>query len=229
MVKTRYLVAGSALAVVVVALGAAASYTANGLPPLPQAAAPTASAAPTPTAAPGEPRPVGFAVVGDSITAWAGQEAGSWTSYVGSDGLYFSGHGWARNGAPLAMMEANTPRLDEDVLVVLAGTNDLRSPVALDDRLDVVDAIVRRSGVDRVLISAVPPFDPDPRLGTAWNAALREHASGAGYAFVDPWSGLRVDDGSFDPDATIDGIHPTPAAAERAAQPLRSAIIAAAG
>jgi lysophospholipase L1-like esterase len=219
-VKTRYLVGGGVLALAVAAIAVTAAYSAQGIPSFPPAAA--ASAPPAETS-----DQVGFAVIGDSITAWVGKEEGSWTSHVGTDGVLFSENGWARNGAPLALMDDNTPRLNEDVLVILAGTNDLRSDVPFDERLDIIDSIVRKAGVENVVVSAIPPFDPKPSLATAWNEQLESYAADAGHVFVDPWVDLRTRAGSYLGDATIDGVHPTPDAAEQAAAPMRVAIIAA--
>lgn len=211
MVKTRYLVGGGAAAAVAVAFGLVAAYSAEGLAGSQRSDA------------------VSFAVVGDSITAWSGKESGSWTSYVGTDGVRFSEHGWARNGAPLALMDANTTELDEDVLVILAGTNDLRSSVPFEERLDIVDSIVDKAGIEWVVIASVPPFDPEPTLATEWNAVLREHASEAGYSFVDPWDPVRTSGARFAANATPDGVHPTPDAARQAGERMRAAIIAAEG
>jgi len=209
VLKTRYLVGGGAVAAVALAFGLVAAYSAEGF------------------AGPDDPHAVSFAVVGDSITAWAGKESGSWTSYAGADGVHFSGQGWARNGAPLALMEANTPALHEDVLVVLAGTNDLRSAVPFEERLDILDSIVEKSRMDRVLVASVPPYDPEPGLATEWNAALREHADDAGYAFVDPWEGVRTGAARYAADTTPDGVHPTPDAARQAGERMRDAILEA--
>lgn len=221
MVKTRYLVGGGVLALAVAAIALTAAYSAEGIPSFP----PTAAATSAPPVENSDQ--VGFAVIGDSITAWVGKEEGSWTSHVGTDGILFSGNGWARNGAPLALMDDNTPRLGADVLVILAGTNDLRSTVPFGDRLGIIDSIVRKAGVADVVISAIPPFDPKPSLATEWNAALETYAADAGHAFVDPWVELRTRGGSYLADATLDGVHPTPDAAEQAAGPMRAAIIAA--
>jgi lysophospholipase L1-like esterase len=231
--KAIHIVGLAALGAVVIVAGTVAAYSADGLPEVPTSASsvdhPTASASPSAPASPGATPadPVTFGVVGDSITAWIGKEDGSWTSYVGTDGVLFTGEGWARNGAPLALMEQNTHELDVDVLVVLGGTNDLASDSSTRARLGLVSRIVENSGVDRVVVSAVPPFDPDPALSTAWNRELEKYAAAEGYRFADSWAGSRTDTGAFVAAHTVDGIHPTPGAASRAAAVIREAVIAA--
>ena len=228
MAKVRHVVGIAVLAAVVLAAGTVAARSADGLPEIPSPAASstasTATATPTPTATAASP--VTFGVVGDSITAWIGQEEGSWTSYVDDDVL-FTEQGWAQNGAPLALMKANTPRMNADVLVVLAGTNDLVGTLTVSAKLGLLDDIVEESGVDRVLISSVPPYDLNPVLSTAWNRELKQHAAAAGYDFVDSWVNARTADGTFIPAHTVDGIHPTPGAASQAAAVIGRAIVRA--
>ena len=220
MAKVRHVVGLVVLGAVVIAAGTVAARSAGGLQEMPTPVA--SSAAPTPTAT----RPVTFGVVGDSITAWAGQEAGSWTSYVDTAAL-FTEQGWAQNGAPIALMEANTPRMSADVLVILAGTNDLGGTLTADTKLDLIDSIVEKSEVDHILISSVPPLDMNPAWSTAWNRELEQHAAAEGYDFVDSWVNARAADGAFIPGHTVDGIHPTPGAAAQAAAVIGRAIVSA--
>ena len=228
MAKVRHVVGLVVLGAVVIAAGTVAARSADGLPEMPTpsapSAAPTATAAPTPSQT--SAGPVTFGVVGDSITAWTGQEEGSWTSYVDSDVL-FTEQGWAQNGAPLALMKANTPRMSTDVLVVLAGTNDLAGTLTVSAKLDLIDDIVEESGVAQILISSVPPFDLNPALSTAWNRELKQHAADEGYDFVDSWVNARTADGTYIPAHTVDGIHPTPGAASQAAAVIGRAIVSA--
>ena len=222
MAKARYILGFSVLGVAVIAAVTAAAYSSGGLPDPRNVGEATPNPSPTATA-----DPVTFGVIGDSITAWIGQEAGSWTTYVGNDGVVFSEEGWAQNGAPIELMEANTPEIDADVLVILAGTNNLVSALTTEQKLDLFDRIVDKSGVQEVVISAVPPYDPNPALSTAWNQELRGYAAAEDYEFVDAWSSSRTAAGTYVAGDTVDGIHATPEAARAAAASIRLAVLAA--
>lgn len=189
----------------------------------------TPAPTPTPTA-----EPLTFAVVGDSISARAGrtgidQSAGSWTSYAGAADLEYVDNGWAQNGATLFEMEANLSAVGADALVILAGTNDLTGGVPVADRLAIVGQLADQSGASRIVISAVPPFDGAPAASTEWNAALAEYASARGWQFVDPWSTLRTPAGSYIARFTLDGVHPTVAAAQIVGTVIHAALVESTG
>ena len=97
--------------------------------------APGAAERPRPTEAsadrPDAATDVTFAAVGDSITVadspdFMGGDLGdgSWATYVEGAGFGFAG-GWAEWGATTGRMAEQVASYDADVLVVLAGTNDV--------------------------------------------------------------------------------------------------------
>lgn len=169
-----------------------------------------------------------MAVVGDSITAGDSQDLNegvpgplSWTSYAAGPEVEFVG-GWAEWGATTERMaEAVTEPFDADVLVVLAGTNDVTTRSHQDTAANLVE-IVETAEVDRVLLSSVPPNDHARERTTELNAFLRAFAAEHGWEWVDAAAPLRDGD-RFQPDMTSDGIHPS----EAGARALGSAIGAA--
>ncbi|GAB3607640.1 hypothetical protein GCM10027413_30490 [Conyzicola nivalis] len=187
-------------------------------PSIPQAVAPIAT-------------PTTFAVVGDSISARASREgldmsSGSWTTYASQAGAEFVAEGWAQSGAKLLEMSANVTPVTADVLVVLAGTNDLGGELTVENRLMLVTEIAEKSAAQRVILSSVPPLDRDPAASTAWNAALRQLAADNSWTFVDPWQTMRTPEGTYVAQYTLDGMHPTGEAAVIAGGALRLAIVA---
>ena len=113
------------------------------------------------------PAPAGqnvtFAAVGDSLTEadspnFAAGRIGeqSWILHAEAAGLDFAG-GWARWGAPTSLMAANVRPVDADVLVVLAGTNDVARGVPFAETAANIASIVAAAGPERVVVSAVLP------------------------------------------------------------------------
>jgi lysophospholipase L1-like esterase len=156
--------------------------------------------------------PTTFAVIGDSISTRASREgvdmsSGSWTTYASQLGAEFVAEGWAESGAKLLEMHANVTPITADVLVVLAGTNDLDGELTVDNRLWLVSDIVKKAGAERVILSAVPPLDRDPAASTEWKT-------------------LRTEQGTYVAGYTPDGMHPTAPAAVVAGEALRVAIVA---
>jgi hypothetical protein len=230
MSARRTIAAASAVLVIVVAAGVGIALW----PVSTTAVGGLASSAPTPapTREPVEPdsEPLTFAVVGDSISARTDREgvdqsAGSWTTYAADAELEFVENGWAQNGARLLEMQSNLSAVDADVLVILAGTNDLTSTAPPADRLLIVGQLAAQSGADRIVVAAVPPSDGAPAQSLEWNSALAGYASAMGWQFVDPWTAVRADDGRYVSGNSGDGIHPTPVAARTAGTEMRAALL----
>ena len=158
-----------------------------------------------------------FAVAGDSLTAWDNQTfphpdgdfgTVTWTHWAIGPDIQLAG-GFAREDLTAAQIAENMVSADADVLVVLAGTNDV-GVTAVEDVLDGIERIVATSSLSTVLISALPPVD-----GSAeYNTALEELAGDRGWGFVDPWRELRRDDGEWLDGSSNDGVHPTPDSAK---------------
>lgn len=178
---------------------------------------------------------VHFAAAGDSITAWIDRSggdvsAGSWTTYTAEDGLTFVFDGWAKGGAKLTEIAANTtPVNTAEVLVIMAGTNDLgdRWGTPVDQMRASIVEIATKSQAPIVVLSAVAPYSGHGVWSTLWNAELAQLAGANGWVYVDPWPGVRAADGGWAPGASVDGIHPTPATAEYIAPRMRELLLAA--
>lgn len=172
-----------------------------------EALAPTA---PAPTG------PVSFAVSGDSISAWvtpfAFNPEQTWVTTTNSEATPLVG-GFAENGALLARILEGTAPVEAEVLVVMAGTNDVYYDTPMDQRLATLGAIISTTAADNVLISAVAPIDIAADRGVAWNTVLRQYADDNGHAFFDPWWGMRDTRNYFYPGLSADGVHPLPAMA----------------
>ena len=158
-----------------------------------------------------------FAVAGDSLTAWDNQtfphpdgdfSTVTWTHWAISPDVQLAG-GFAREDLTAAQIAENMVAVEADVLVVLAGTNDV-GVTPVEDVLRGIEQIAETSGLSTVLISALPPVD-----GSAeYNTALEQLAASHGWGFVDPWVKLRRDDGEWLDGSSNDGVHPTPDSAK---------------
>ncbi|KQZ10744.1 hypothetical protein ASD23_00820 [Agromyces sp. Root1464] len=171
-----------------------------------------------------------FAAVGDSITDadspdLAGGDLGdaSWTRYVVDDGFAFVG-GWAEWGATTAMMADAVGPVDVDVLVVLAGTNDVAFSIPFEDSAANLERIVEVVGIEDVLVVSIPPMDALPAGAEAYNERLHELATDQGWRWVDASAGLRTADGRFADGMSLDGLHPSVEGARVLGEAIASAL-----
>jgi hypothetical protein len=223
----RLLLAALVLAVLAVVTGCSGDL------PRPDAAAGTATtsrstsgtAGPTPSV-----RTTRFGVVGDSLTAGADHSLGtdphgpgSWLPAAIGEPLEFSG-GWAVAGAGTADMLAGVEPVDADVLVVLAGTNDVLDGVPWEASRANLLAIVGVTGVDDVLVVAIPPLDSAPVAAAGYDHRLAELAGDEGWQYLDPWTAVS-DAGRWVSGASPDGIHPTQLVADEVGQAIRTALL----
>jgi len=186
-----------------------------------------------PTVDPGSgPSPVTFVAIGDSLTNansrnFSGRDVGdlSWVHYV--TGVEFVG-GWARGGAQTSDMVVNSRPASADVLVVLAGTNDLAHGCSFEVISRNLVAITREVGVARVIVAALPPRDSTPATITEFNRELEALADGRGWTFVDAMADLRSGDRYAD-GMSRDGLHPDRAGAEILGYELSRAIAGVGG
>ena len=156
-----------------------------------------------------------FAAVGDSITdadspdfATGNFGAASWATYVVDDGFTFAG-GWAEWGATTAMMADSVGPIEADVLVVLAGTNDVAFGIPFDESAANLDRIVDAVGIEDVVVVSIPPVDAFPNGVKSYNIRLDNLAGDRGWRFVDASAGLRTADGRFGDGMSSDGLHPS--------------------
>lgn len=179
----------------------------------------------------GEPGEQTIAVVGDSITQASaatfapGQlSEDSWVTYAVGDPIELAG-GWARWGATTAEMAAHASHVDADVLVIMAGTNDLAVGTEPEQVAADLQRIADQVGADQVLLCAVPPIDSRPEVVPPFNQFLQQTAEANGWAWVDPAAGIRID-GAFAPGMSVDGVHPTQAGATQIGTAVRQALLA---
>lgn len=173
--------------------------------------------------------------IGDSLTGsdgdLAGDDfgAGTWLSHAlgpGEDGrsVEWVG-GWAVPGATTAVMRAQAvPRPDADVLVVLAGTNDIALGVPAEEIAANIEAIVATVGAPRVVVASVPPIEWAPDLAPRHNADLEALAREHGWEFADVAADLWRGDG-WAPGMSDDGVHPTEAGYAVLGRALREALL----
>lgn len=156
-----------------------------------------------------------FAAVGDSITdadspdfAAGDLGAASWATYVVDDGFAFAG-GWAEWGATTAMMADSVGPIEADVLVVLAGTNDVAFGIPFDESAANLDRIIDAVGIKDVVVVSIPPMDAFSDGVETYNESLDDLAGDRGWRFVDASAGLRTAEGSFSDGMSSDGLHPS--------------------
>lgn len=183
-----------------------------------------------------EPRVVTFAVAGDSLTAWTndsfpepvGEFADvTWLHWALSPTLQLAG-GYARQGAFASQIADEIAPVEADVLVVMAGSNDI-GVTPPEEALAAIEAIVAAAGIDAVVLCAIPPQRGFTAEAIAHNAALTSLAAENDWTFVDPWAEARDADGEWIEELTIDGIHPTAPAAEVVGGLIAAAVVKAAG
>jgi lysophospholipase L1-like esterase len=192
-------------------------------------AAPTSQA--TPVGALGTPAdPVRVAVVGDSLTAGGGRMLSwgltrdTWISYAEGDGIEYVG-GWAKGGTTVQEQAANVrPVGDVDVLVLMAGTNNVRLHIGFAQSASSYDRIVDTIHPKHVIVGAIPPYDRNPRAAAVYEQQLRSYVAAKRWDFVDPW-GFARDGLVFRPGVSLDGVHPVTAGYERLGENYRAAIL----
>lgn len=165
------------------------------------------AAEPTPAA------PLRVAVVGDSLSAGGsgflanGLDDRAWMSYADGDGIEYVG-GWARSGAtPDEMADAVQPIDDVDVLVVLAGTNAVRTGRTMAQETAAYERIVEVIRPKRVLVSSIPPYRAHAVAALVYGKELRKVVAEHGWTWVDPWTAARDGD-DWAPGFSTDGTHP---------------------
>lgn len=157
--------------------------------------------------------PLRVAIVGDSLSAGRSRFLGnglddeSWMRYAEGDGIDFVG-GWAKSGAtPTEMADAVRPVGRVDVLVVLAGTNAVRTGHSLAQEASAYERIVATVRPTKVVISSIPPYRWHAAAALRYNADLRRFTIEHGWSWADPWVVARDGD-DWAPGFSTDGTHP---------------------
>nr|WP_246324673.1 SGNH/GDSL hydrolase family protein [Petropleomorpha daqingensis] len=176
--------------------------------------------------------------VGDSITEADSPDfddgdlgSGSWAWYTDQAPVLMLG-GWAHAGATTADMLLGVSELvaestmrHADVLVLMAGSNDVDAGVPFAEAADHLRAIARDAGISRVVLSTIPPEDAVAADVQAFNAQLPALARSEGWQLVDPMTQIRDGGGHYAPGMTDDGVHPTVRAARLIGQALHRDLV----
>ncbi|HEX6060281.1 MAG TPA: SGNH/GDSL hydrolase family protein [Gemmatimonadaceae bacterium] len=128
--------------------------------------------------------------------------------------------------------------LRPDVVVILAGTNDIAGNTGpstlgmIEDNIASMAELAQANGIRVVLASVLPAFDypwrpglePAPKI-VALNAWMREWAARHGAVYLDFHGAMRDGRDGLRPELTYDGVHPNEAG-YRAMAPLAERAIA---
>lgn len=175
---------------------------------------------------------VTFSAVGDSITEvdspdFAAGDLGpnSWVTFARGDALTFAG-GWADGGATTEAMAANASPVASDVLVIMAGTNDLGKGIKFAETAANLQSIATTVGVPRVVLCAIPPNDSRPDDAAGMNASLQQLAADQGWEWLDPAAALRAAGNVYAAGLSSDGTHPTADGERLIGQAVRDYLLA---
>jgi lysophospholipase L1-like esterase len=173
-------------------------------------------------------------VVGDSITEMDSPDfdngdigQGSWAAYADGQGVRILG-GWAHAGATTAdMLNGLANRsLGADVLVLLAGNNDIDRDVSTATIETQLELLAGKVHARRVVLSTVAPENALAAAAVAdLNSRLPALARAHGWQMVDPMSAISDGHGHYLPGMTRDGVHPSPPAARAIGQALHRALV----
>lgn len=175
---------------------------------------------------PAKDRAISFAAVGDTVTAWRtskGMNPQSWVTYAAGSNTRLAG-GFARPGIGTERISLGVKPVEADVLVLMTGTNDLMFPFAYDNVERSLQRTVDTVGIDRVLVSSIPPVDAYPAKTKEFNEYLARIAYRHDWSFVDAGSTVRGSNCRYRPGLTSDGIVPTREGARLIGEAIRSAL-----
>lgn len=83
---------------------------------------------------------------------------------------------------------------DVDVLVVLAGTNAVRTGRTTAQETAAYDRIVQVIRPERVLVSSIPPYRAHAEAALLYGEVLRRLVGERGWEWIDPWAIARDGD-----------------------------------
>ena len=169
---------------------------------------------------------ISFAAVGDTVTDWrkpTRTSPTSWVTYTGTAPVHFAG-GYAQAGARTDILAAHTRPVDADVLVIMAGTTDVRLGSANDDTELALQHIADRAGAPPVLISSIPPVRGQIEATAQFNEWLARVAYRHAWSFVDAGGAVRTPNCRFRPGLSVNGIRPNAEGARLIGDAVRSAL-----
>jgi lysophospholipase L1-like esterase len=200
-------------------------------------AAPPAAPTPAPAPAPA-PAALHVLVVGDSITEADSDDydsgdigPSSWANFTDGDEIQVLG-GWAHAGATTAdMLQGLVDQRSfgggapsPDVLVIMAGNNDVDASVPFDVVAENLVAIAGMVDAQRVVLSMIAPEDAVADAVTDFNVRLPELAERQGWQIVDPMDGVGDGRGHYLPGMSEDAVHPTEEGARLIGEALGAAL-----
>ena len=163
-----------------------------------------------------EEKPMQITLLGDSLIEW-----GEW------DGLLpgsLTNHGVAgETTEEIAGRAAAAVTGDEDAVVLWTGTNDIALGIPLEQSrehlVELLTTVRDEAPEAQVVIMAVPPLPWAQPEVDAYNAVIREEATGVGATVVDAADAL-AEPGARSPD----GVHIEPSGYEAVARLITSAL-----
>ena len=173
----------------------------------------------------GGTRRMTIAVVGDRVTAWQppDERATSWASYAAGHGVRIVDF-WAERDARVRDLTAVVTPSDADVLVILAGTNDLDHAASADEVELGMQRIAETAGTDDVLVSSIPPVEGQPQKTADFNELLARIAYRHDWSFVDAGSTVVAKNCTYRKDMSDDGIRPTAEGARLIGEAVRGVL-----
>ena len=173
---------------------------------------------------------------GDSITDF----------WVQNGGKFFPGKPYVNRGITgqttpqmLVRFRQDVVQLHPDVVVILAGTNDIAGNTGpstqemIEDNFKSMTEIARANGIRVILASTTPaakyPWKPeiaDPAGKIeALNGWIKSYCAQEKLTYLDYWTAMAGPDGGMKPGISLDGVHPN-AAGYVIMEPLAEAAIA---
>jgi lysophospholipase L1-like esterase len=173
---------------------------------------------------------------GDSITDF----------WVQNGGKFFPGKPYVNRGITgqttpqmLVRFRQDVVQLHPDVVVILAGTNDIAGNTGpstqemIEDNFKSMTEIAKANGIRVILASTTPaakyPWKPeiaDPAGKIeALNGWIKSYCAQEKLTYLDYWTAMAGPDGGMKPGISLDGVHPN-AAGYAIMEPLAEAAIA---
>jgi hypothetical protein len=119
-------------------------------------------------------------------------------TYLDGDGVTVS-RTWIDPEADLTDLAGEVTRTRADVLVVLAGSMDVRASTSRDQVELALQRIVDRTGARRVLVSSIPPVPRNAQQTADFNDYLARVAYQHDWSFVNAGATVVKDDCEYEP------------------------------
>ena len=165
------------------------------------------------------------AVVGDLVTSWRPPDdrSTSWVTYASGHGVRIT-QSWVDRDARVRDLAREVGPSDADVLVVLTGTNDLDLGPVPDEIELAMTRLVDISGIDKVLISSIPPVDHQAQRTADFNELLARIAYRHDWSFVDAGSTVVAANCTYRKGLSDDDVRPSPEGARIIGEAVRGAL-----